>query len=130
MESLFTKKVKDRITSRKITDYEDVFTFFTDRFNDLTSDIKAMDEEVVRIIELKKEKVRFLELFEYKLEMKAEEEFIALFKGVEEKRKLIGKVSFKGGYSIVAFEGEGETHLLTYDIVDESFQRVFQPLLD
>ena len=130
LDTLLTQKVKDRITSRKITDSEGVFTFFTDRFKDLTNDIKAMDEEVVRIIKLEKEKVRFLELFEYKLELKAEEEFIAIIKGVEDKRELIGKVSFNAGYSIATFEGEEEKHLLTYDVADRFFDKVFQPLLD
>ncbi|RNF39294.1 hypothetical protein [Planococcus salinus] len=130
LESLLTQKVKDRITSRKITDAEGVFTFFTDRFRDLTNDINAMDEEVVHVIKLEKEKVRFFELFEYKLELKIEEGFIAVLKGVADKRELIGKVSFKDGYSIATFEGEEEEYLLTYDAVDRFFDRVFKPLLD
>lgn len=130
LESLLTQKVKDRITSRKITDEEGVFSFFTDRFRDLTNDVKAMDEEVVRVIKLEKEKVLFLELFEYKLELKTEEEFIAVLKGVEDQRELIGEVSFKDGYSIATFAGEQEAHLLTYDTIDRFFDKTFRALLD
>lgn len=130
LESLLTQKVKDRITSRKITDEEGVFTFFTDRFRDLTNDVKAMDEEVVRVIKLEKEKVLFLELFEYKLELKTEEEFIAVLKGVEDQRELIGEVLFKDGYSVVTFAGEQEVHLLTYDTIDRFFDKTFRALLD
>ena len=95
LESLLTQKVKDRITSRKIKDYEEVFDFFTDRFKDLTKEISSMDSSIVRIIRLDKEKTRFFELFEYKLELQAEEDFIAVLKGEGIKEKESVKWYFK-----------------------------------
>lgn len=130
LESLLTQKVKDRITSIKIKDYEEVFDFFTDRFKDLTKEISSMDSSVVRIIRLDKEKTRFFELFEYKLELQVEEDFITVLKGEADKREVIGEVVFQNHYAIAKFRGDTEDYLLTYNTVDQFFSITFEPLFD
>lgn len=130
METLLTNKVKDRITSKRIKNYEEVFDFFTDRFKDLTKNISSMDREVVNIARLEREKTCFLELFEYKLELKVEEDMVAILKGEADKREEVGQVIFKNHYAIAQFQGKEEDHLLTYDVIDTYFRIAFQPLLD
>jgi hypothetical protein len=124
------QKANNRLTSKRITNYETVISNFKDQFEDLTKNIIANDKTVVKIDIIKntKENKVFFQIFEYELGIIKEGSTIKIVKGDEINEDYLGEVLFEKGYSIVKLQNE-EKHFLAEDIIDKLFKNAFESLL-